>query len=176
MLTHVYDQVTETEFFITKIVLADEEPSKDGDGTSYSIDLTSYPDDYSDSVEILNVPLVYNEKEDSYYIADISEALLEAENNSLDVYNYNTYNPNEPNTTTQLYEAEYSDGMITSNGEPYHTEPHTTVSIYQANKEPLTQEATTIPDLIEILEYAQTLDYTEVVVSGAFTKGIKRSK
>lgn len=63
-----------------------------------------------------------------------------------------------------------------STGSTY-TEPHATVTIYQHGKEPLTQEATTIADLIEILEYANTLDFNEVVISGAFTsRGIKRSK
>lgn len=179
MLTHVYDQVCEIQFYVANINLVDEKPQEDG--TLYEIDLIPcYSPDcdevWQECPELRHVPMMYNEKENAYYIADISVAIQEAEDNGLDVYDYNTYNPDEPHTTTQLYEAEYSDGMITSVGGTTYTEPHTTVSIYQANKEPTTKEATTIPELIEILENAQGLDYTEVVVSGAFCKAIKRSK
>lgn len=176
MLTHVYDQVCEVLFFVSAITIVDEEPQKDG--TQYELDLVpcdspNGAECLEDCPELHNVPLLYNEIEDKYYIADISNAILEAENNGLDDYNYNAYK-GKP-IKTQLYEAEYKDNMITNTGATY-TEPHSTVSIYQANKEPLTQEATTITDLIEILEYANTLDFTEIVISGAFTKGIKRSK
>lgn len=179
MLTCVYDQVCEIEFYVANINLVDEKPMKDG--TQYEIDLVPcYSPDCEECVEecpeIRNVPLVYNEKENTYYIADISAVILEAENNGLDVYDYNSYNPNKPHTTVPLYEANYSDGLLTSTGAT-NTEPCVTVSIYQADKDVLVQEATTIADLIEILEYANTLDYTEIVVSGAFTSsGIKRSK
>mgnify|MGYP004529594611 CR=1 FL=1 len=176
MLTHVYDQVCEVQFYVSNITLVDEEPQENG--TQYEIDLIPcYSPNGGECVEecpeLHNVPMMYNEKENKYYIADISVAIQEAEDNGLDVYNYNSYNPNNPNVTTQLHQAEYKDGMITSTGATY-TEPHTTVSIYQDSKEPTTKEATTIAELIEILEEIQ--DYTEVVVSGAFCKAIKRSK
>ena len=177
MITHVYDQVCEVLFFVSAITIVDEKPHKDG--TQYELDLVpcyspNGAECLEDCPELHNVPLLYNEIEDKYYIADISNAILEAENNGLDAYNYSAYK-GKPIIETQLHEAEYKDNMITSTGATY-TEPHATVSIYQKGKEPLTQEATTIPDLIEILEYAKTLDYTEIVISGAFTKGIKRSK
>lgn len=178
MLTHVYDQVCEVLFFVSAISIVDEKPHKDG--TQYELDLVpcyspNGDEGLEECPELHNVPLLYNEIENKYYIADISNAILDGENDGLDVYNYNAYR-DKPTIKTQLYEAEYKDDMITSTGATY-TEPHSTVSIYQANKETITQEATTIPDLIEILEYAQGLDYTEIVVSGAFTSGgIKRSK
>lgn len=176
MLTHVYDQVCEVLFFVSAISIVDEKPRKDG--TQYEIDLIpcdspNGDEGWEECPELHNVPLLYKEK--AYYIADISQAIIEAEENGLEVYNYNAYRDNESTIKTQLYEAEYKDNMVTSIGATY-TEPHTSVSIYQHGKEPLTQEATTITDLIEILKYAQTLDYSEVVISGAFTKGIKRSK
>lgn len=113
--------------------------------------------------------------QDKYYMADISKAILEAENKGLEIIYYNSYNPDEPHTTTQLYEAEYKDGMLTNEGEPYRKDQmhHVSVDIYQNGKEPFTQEATTIPDLVEILEYADTLDYTELVISGVFTSKSK---
>lgn len=173
MLTHVYDQVCEVQFYVSNITLVDEEPQEDG--TQYEIDLIPcYSPNGGECVEecpeLHNVPLLYNEIENKYYIADISNAILEAEENGVDVYSYNAYK-GKP-IKTQLYQAEYKDGMVTSTGATY-TEPHTTVSIYQGSKEPTTKKATTIADLIEILENAQGLDYTEVFVSGVFTSSSK---
>lgn len=168
MLRTVYDQVTETEFFVSNINLLDEKPVRNG-VTTYEVDLVSCMDE--DDTVLLNVPLTVTEHQDgsyTYAIADISQAIEEVCTTGVDTYNYH----NE--ISTQVYDCEYDDVLLTSTGATY-TELHTTVSIYQANKEPLTQEATTIPELIEILEEIQD-NYTEVVVSGAFCKAIKRSK
>ena len=162
MLRTVTDSVTNTEFFVTNINLLDERPLEDS-VTTYEVDLVSIDED----ITLLNVPMTY--EDGTYAIADISQAIDMMNTYSLDTYDYHT------EKRTEVYECVSNADSILSTGATY-TEPHTSVSIYQANKEPITQEATTIADLIEILEYAQTLDYSEVVVSGAFTKGIKRSK
>lgn len=167
MLRTVYDQVTETEFFVSNINLVDEEPVRYGT-TTYEIDLVSYNDDTT----LFNVPLTVTEDEDgnyTYAMPDISEIIDLMITIDKDTYDYHG------EKRSHLYDCKYSDGVLTSTG-AFHSEPHTMVSIYQDGKEPLTQEATTIPDLIEILEYAQKLDYTEVFVSGVFTsksKGIR---
>ena len=164
MIRTVTDSVTNTEFFVTNISLLDERPLEDGI-TTYEVDLVSSDGD----ITIFNAPLTY--EDGNYAIADISQVIDMINTYNLDTYDYHI------EKQTQVYDCLVSNSgdNIISTGSTY-TEPHSTVSIYQANKEPLTQEATTIPDLIEILEYAQTLDYTEIVISGAFTKGIKRSK
>lgn len=153
MLTHVYDKVAEIMYYVTNINLVDEKYQVDGT-TLYELDLVSVDDA---DIAYFNVPFTVTEEDDSYTyaIADIS--------------NYH----NEKNT--QLYDCEYRDNVIFSYPE-INTEPHTTVSIYQSGKELTTKEATTIAELIEILEETQNINYTEVVVSGAFCKAIKRSK
>lgn len=163
MITHVYDNENAISYQVTTIAMADECFTEEG--TSYTLDLASEDGE----ITLYNVPLEVEVCEGvyKYYMADISTALEGGKT----TYDYNTEN------YSRLYECgnfgEYNnDGhTLTSYGATY-TEPKTAVSIYQHGKEPLTQEATTIPDLIELLEYAQTLEYTEVVVSGAFT-GIK---
>lgn len=153
MLTHVYDKITETMYYVTNINLIDEEYQVDGT-TLYELDLVSVDDA---DIAYFNVPCTITEKDGSYTyaIADIS----------------NYHNEKE----IRLYDCEYRDNTLIFSY-PDTQEPHTTVSIYQANKEPTTKEATTIPELIEILEEIQNINYTEVVVSGAFCKAIKRSK
>ena len=162
MIRTVTDSVTNTEFFVTNINLLDERPLEDG-VTTYEVDLVSSDGD----ITLLNVPLTY--EDGAYALADISKAIDMMNTYSLDTYDYHS----EKRTIVYDCLLSNSGDNLLSTGATY-TEPHTAVSIYQANKEPLTQEATTIPDLIEILEYAQTLDYTEVVISGAFTKGNKK--
>lgn len=164
MITHVYDNANAISYQVTTIAMVDECFTEEG--TSYTLDLVSSDGE----ITLYNVPLsieVSSEGVYKYYMADISTAIEEGKT----TYDYNTEN------YSRLYEcgsggAFDGEHTLTSYGATY-TEPKTAVSIYQHGKEPLTQEATTIPDLIEILEYAQTLDYTEVVISGAFTKGIK---
>lgn len=163
MITHIYDNANAISYQVTTIAMVDECFTEEG--TSYTLDLVSEDGE----ITLYNVPLCLEVCADQvykYYMADISTALEGGKT----TYDY------KANEYTRLYECgSFGEHSLTSYGSTY-SEPHTTVSIYQHDKEPLTQEATTIPDLIEILEYAQTLDYTEVVVSGAFTKGIKRSK
>lgn len=153
MLTHVYDKVTETMYYVTTINLIDEEYQQGGT-TLYELDLISVDDA---DIAYFNVPFTVTEEDGNYTyaIADIS----------------NYHNEKE----IRLYDCEYRDNTLIFSY-PDTQEPHTTVSIsiYQANKEPTTKEATTIPELIEILEEIQ--DYTEVAISGAFCKAIKRSK
>lgn len=166
MITHVYDNANAISYQVTGIAMVDECFTEEG--TSYTLDLVSEDGE----ITLYNVPLCLEIVEGvyKYYMADISTALEGGKT----TYDYNTEN------YSRLYEcgsggAFDGEHTLTSYGATY-TEPKAAVSIYQHGKEPLTQEATTIPDLIEILEYAQTLDYTEIVISGAFTKGIKRSK
>lgn len=163
MITNVYDNTNNIDYQVRKITMVDD--TFMCDGTSYTLDLESTDGELT----LFNVPVcveVNSNQVYKYYMADISSAVEDGKT----THDYKT------DEYTRLYECgSFGERSLTSYGSTY-TEPHSTVSIYQVNKEPLTQEATTIPDLIEILEYAQTLDYTEVVVSGTFTKGIKRSK
>lgn len=153
MLTHVYDKVTETMYYVANINLVDEKYQVDGT-TLYELDLVSVDDA---DIAYFNVPFTVTEEDGgyTYAIADIS--------------NYH----NEKNI--QLYDCKYCGNVIFSYPE-INTEPHTTVSIYQSGKEPTTKDATTIAELIEILEETQSIEYTEVVISGVFCKAIKRSK
>lgn len=166
MLTHVYDKVTETMFFITAIQLI-EESIDENDTNLYNMDLVSCDGEMT----IYNVPATItmeNGTVTGYAMADISNVIagLTGEDKTYDYHS-------EKNT--QLYDCTCANGVLTNSPE-INTEPHTTVSIYQGSKEPTTKEATTIPELIEILEETQSIDYTEVVISGAFCKAIKRSK
>lgn len=169
MLTHVYDKVTETMFFITVIQLIEE--SIDENATNlYNMDLVSCDGEMT----IYNVPATITMEDGTvtgYAIADISNVIADLTDVGKTTYNYHS------KKNTQLYDCECGDGVLINYPE-INIEPHTTVSIYQANKEPTTKEATTIPDLIEILEETQSIDYNEVVVSGVFTSSskIKRSK
>lgn len=166
MLRTVQDSVTNTDLFVSKINLLDEKPVVDG-VTTYEVDLVSTEGD----ITLYNVPLTYDNCNGNYAIADISQAIDMMNTYEIDNYDYHT------EKETQLYDCLLSTtcDTILSTGAT-RTEPCVTVSIYQADKDVLTQEATTILDLIEILEYANTLDYTEIVISGAFTSRIKRSK
>lgn len=165
MLTHVYDKVTETMFFITVIQLIEE--SIDEDGTNlYNMDLVSCDGEMT----IYNVPATITMEDGTvtgYAIADISNVITDLTDVGKTTYNYHS------KKNTQLYDCKCDDGVLINYPE-INTEPHTTVSIYQGSKEPTTKEATTIAELIEILEEIQ--DYTEVAISGAFCKAIKRSK
>lgn len=155
MLTHVYDKVTETMYYVTNINLIDEE-YQPGGTTLYELDLVSVDDA---DIAYFNVPFTVTEEDGSYTyaIADIS--------------NYH----NEK--AIKLYDCEYRDNvLIFSYPDTKELPNSTTVSIYQSGKEHTTKEATTIAELIEILEETQSIDYTEVVISGAFCKAIKRSK
>lgn len=157
MLTHVYDKVTETMYYVTTINLIDEEYQQGGT-TLYELDLISVDDA---DIAYFNVPFTITETEEdggyTYAIADIS----------------NYHNEKE----IRLYDCEYRDNtLIFSYPDTQELPNSTTVSIYQGSKEPTTKEATTIAELIEILEEIQSIDYTEVVISGAFCKTIKRSK
>ena len=156
MLTHVYDKVTETMYYVTNINLIDEEYQVDGT-TLYELDLVSVDDA---DIAYFNVPCTITEKDGSYTyaIADISNYRNEKE--------------------IRLYDCEYRDNVIFSYPDTQSKEMpnNVTISIYQSGKEHTTKEATTIPELIEILEETQSIDYTEVVISGAFCKAIKRSK
>lgn len=72
MLRTVYDQVTETEFFVSNINLVDEKPQEDG--TLYTIDLVpcyspNGDDCWENCPELHNVPMMYNETQDKYYNA-----------------------------------------------------------------------------------------------------------
>lgn len=153
MLTHVYDKVTKTMYYVTNINLLDEEYQVDGT-TLYELDLVSVDDA---DIAYFNVPFTITEtKKNSNYIYAIA-----------DISNY--CNEKE----IRLYDCEYRDNvLIFSYPDTKELPNSTTVSIYQSGKEPTTKEATTIAELIEILEE----NYTEVVISGAFCKAIKRSK
>ena len=157
MLTHVYDKVTETMYYVTNINLIDEEYQQGGT-TLYELDLISVDDA---DIAYFNVPFTITETEEdgsyTYAIADIS----------------NYHNEKE----IRLYDCEYRDNVLIFSYPDKQSKEmpnNVTISIYQSGKEPTTKEATTIAELIEILEEIQ--DYNEVVVSGAFCKAIKRSK
>lgn len=155
MLTHVYDKVTETMYYVTNINLIDEEYQVDGT-TLYELDLVSVDDA---DIAYFNVPFTVTETEIdgsyTYAIADISKYR------------------NEKNTP--LYDCEYRDNVLIFSYPDTKEPPNsTTVSIYQSGKEPTIKEATTIPELIEILKDTKNMNYTEVVVSGAFCKAIKK--
>lgn len=156
MLTHVYDKVTETMYYVTNINLIDEEYQVDGT-TLYELDLVSVDDA---DIAYFNVPCTITEKDGSYTyaIADISKYRNEKE--------------------IKLYDCEYRDNTLIfsyPDTQSKEMQNNVTISIYQSGKEHTTKEATTIAELIEILEEIQD-NYTEVVVSGAFCKAIKRSK
>ena len=164
MITNVYDNTNNIDYQVKTISMVDD--TFMCDGTSYIVDLESTDGELT----LFNVPLcveVSNDGVYKYHLADISSALEGGKT----TYDY------KADDYTRLYECgSFGEHSLTSYGSTY-SEPHATVSIYQHGKEPLTQEATTIADLIEILEYANTLDFNEVVISGAFTsRGIKRSK
>ena len=157
MLTHVYDKVTETMYYVTNINLIDEEYQVDGT-TLYELDLVSVDDA---DIAYFNVPCTITEEDGSYTyaIADISKYRNEKE--------------------IKLYDCKYRDNVLIFSYPDTQSKElpnSTTVSIYQDSKEPTTKEATTIAELIEILEETQNINYTEVVISGAFCKAIKRSK
>lgn len=169
MLTHVYDQVTETMFIVARVTLEDDEYNLDG--TMYSLDLISQEKNIEDTLFLDNVPMMYNEEENSYYLADISTVITDLTDTEKTSYDYNNTQDNK-DMNIPVFEADYNKGGLLTNYPEINTEPHTTVSIYQSGKEPTIKEATTIPELIEILEDTKNMDYTEVVVSGAFTNNI----
>lgn len=92
MLTHVYDKITETMYYVTNINLIDEEYQVDGT-TLYELDLVSVDDA---DIAYFNVPFTITEtKKNSNYIYAIA-----------DVSNYR----NEKNTP--LYDCEYRDNVL----------------------------------------------------------------
>lgn len=161
MITHVYSQAMGVWFFVSCINLIDERPQKGGT-TTYEVDLVS---EQEPEITLFNVPLTVTEYGSActYAMPDISAVLEDT----------NTYNYHDEKKT-QLYDCEYSPhkGVLFLT-EATLTEAHATVSIYQPNEEHTTKGITTISELIDTLEQAQSMPYTEVVVSGTFTRSTR---